>query len=62
MRDAVSGDPQLFVRDERVVPNREDPLRQDIATSERIVTELPPEYDPYRSWLPEAVTRFSKSN
>ncbi len=62
VRDAVSGDSQLFVRDERVVPNREDPLRQDIATSERIVTELPPEYDPYRSWLPEAVTRFSKSN
>lgn len=60
VRDAVSGDSQLFVRDERVVPNRDDPLRQDITASERIVTELPQEYHPYWSWLPETVTRFAR--
>ena len=62
VQDAVSGDSQLFVRDERVVPNRDDPLRQDITASERIVTELPPEYYHYWNWLPDYVTRFSRSN
>ncbi|MDY0149618.1 MAG: hypothetical protein RBT03_06000 [Kiritimatiellia bacterium] len=58
--DEVSGSPQLYVRDERVVPNREDPLRLDIIASERIVAELPEEYLPYWNWLPEIVTRFSR--
>ena len=57
--DDASGAAQLFVRDERVVPNKDDPLRQDILASERVVTELPAEYVPYRNWLPEYVTRFS---
>jgi len=57
-----SGDSQLFVRDQRVVPSPDDPLRQDITASERIVTELPREYYPYWNWLPEYVTRFSRSN
>jgi hypothetical protein len=57
-----SGDSQLFVRDQRVVPSPDDPLRQDITASERIVTELPKEYYPYWNWLPEYVTRFSRSN
>lgn len=60
--DEVSGSPQLYVRDERVVPNREDPLRLDIIASERIVAELPEEYLPYWNWLPEIVTRFSRRN
>ena len=62
VQDAVSGDSQLFVRDERVVPNRDDPLRQDITASERIVTELPKEYYLYWNWLPDYVTSFSRSN
>ncbi len=60
--DAATGGSQLFVRDERVVPNRDDPMRQDILASERLVTELPREYYAYWNFLPEAVTRFSKSN
>jgi hypothetical protein len=59
LQDDASGAAQLFVRDERVVPSKDDPLRQDILASERIVTELPAEYFPYRNWLPEYVTRFS---
>lgn len=62
VQDAASGDPQLFVRDERVRPSKEDPLRQDIIASERIVTELPDEYYSYRSWLPDYVTRFARNN
>lgn len=62
VQDDASGTAQLFVRDERVVPSKDDPLRQDILASERIVTELPAEYYPYWKWLPEYVTRFSKSN
>ncbi len=60
--DAATGGSQLFVRDERVVPNRDDPMRQDILASERLVTELPQEYYAYWNWLPEIVTRFGKSN
>ena len=60
--DAATGGSQLFVRDERVVPNRDDPLRQDILASERLVTELPREYYAYWNFLPETVTRFSKEN
>ena len=52
----------MFVRDERVLPSKDDPLRQDITASERIVTELPAEYYPYWNFLPEYVTRFSRSN
>ena len=44
VQDDESGASQLFVRDERVVPSKDDPLRQDITASERIVTELPDEY------------------
>ena len=62
MEDEVSGVAQLFVRDERVLPSKDDPLRQDITASERIVTELPVEYYPYWNFLPEYVTRFSRSN
>lgn len=59
VQDEQSGTSQLFVRDERVVPSKDDPLRQDIIASERIVTELPEEYYPYWNWLPDTVTRFS---
>lgn len=59
VRDESTGAAQLFVRDERVVPSKSDPLRQDIVASERIVTELPDEYYPYWNWLPHTVTRFS---
>ncbi|MGD9781275.1 MAG: hypothetical protein AB7V14_03880 [Kiritimatiellia bacterium] len=60
--DSGSGDSQLFVRDERVLPDKDDPLRHDIRASERIVTELPEEYYPYWDWLPDYVTRFARSN
>ncbi len=60
--DAASGHSQLFVRDERILPNREDPQRQDITTSERLVTELPAEYYAYWNWLPDYVTRFARGN
>ena len=62
VQDPASGDPQLFVRDERVLPSKDDPLRQDITASERIVTELPDEYYSYRDWLPDYVTRFARNN
>lgn len=61
VQDEKSGASQLFVRDERVVPSKDDPLRQNITASERIVTNLPPEYFPYLTWLPDYVTRFSAS-
>jgi hypothetical protein len=60
--DDATGDPQLYVRDERALPNREDPLRLDIIASERLVEELPAEYLPYWDWLPESVTRFAVRN
>jgi len=59
VQDEKSGESQLFVRDERVLPSKDDPLRQNITASERIVTNLPAEYYPYWNWLPEYVTRFS---
>ncbi len=62
VQDAASGDSQLFVRDERVVPSKADPLRQDIVAFEQIVTELPEEYYAYWNWLPDYVTRFARSN
>jgi len=52
---------QLFVRDERVIPNKDNPYQVDILASERVVDELPPEYVPYWDWLPEYVTQFSQS-
>ncbi len=61
LADDGSGQAQLFVRDERVIPNKDDPYRQDILASERIVTELPSEYYPYWDWLPEYVTQFSQN-
>ena len=60
--DAVSGAAQLYVRDERALPSKDDPLRQDITASERLVTELPAEYYAYWNWLPEYVTRFARNN
>ena len=60
--DAASGAAQLFVHDERVLPSKDDPLRQDITSSERLVTELPDEYYAYWNWLPEYVIRFARSN
>ena len=62
VKDANSGVSQLFVRDERVLPSKDDPLRQNITASERIVTELPQEYYSYWNWLPDYVTRFARSN
>ena len=62
LQDEQSGEAQLFVRDERVRPSKDDPLRQNITASERIVTELPAEYYFYWNWLPDSVTRFSRSN
>ena len=62
LQDEQSGEAQLFVRDERVRPAKDDPLRQNITASERIVTELPAEYYFYWNWLPDSVTRFSRSN
>ncbi len=60
--DAATGAAQLFVRDERVLPGKDDPLRQDITSSERLVTELPDEYYAYWNWLPDYVTRFARNN
>ena len=60
--DAVSGAAQLYVRDERALPSKDDPLRQDVTASERLVTELPAEYYAYWNWLPEYVTRFARTN
>ncbi len=60
--DAASGEAQLFVRDERVLPSKDDPLRVDVAASERLVTELPDEYYAYWNWLPDYVTRFARNN
>lgn len=62
MDDEATGAAQLYVRDERVIPNREDPMRYDVVATERVVTALPEEYYPYWNWLPEAVTRFHRSN
>ena len=62
VKDEQSGAAQLFVRDQRVRPGKDDPLTQNITASERIVTELPAEYYPYWNWLPDYVTRFSRSN
>jgi len=61
LADDGSGQAQLFVRDERVIPNKDDPYRQDILASERIVSELPSEYYAYWNWLPEYVTQFSQN-
>ena len=44
------------------MPSKDDPLRQDITASERLVTELPAEYYAYWNWLPEYVTRFARNN
>ncbi len=62
IHEPSSGISQLFVRDERAIPNRQDPLRIDIIASERIVDNLPEEYVPYWNWLPESVTGTSRSN
>lgn len=60
--DEVTGLSRLFVRDERVLPHKEDPMRLDIIASERIVSELPEEYYLYWDWLPDSVTRFARNN
>lgn len=59
--DAATGESQLYVRDERVLPNQDDPRRQDVTASERIVAELPAEYVAYWNWLPDYVTRFART-
>ena len=59
--DAATGQAQLYVRDERVLPNKDDPARQDVTASERIVAELPAEYVAYWNWLPDYVTRFARN-
>lgn len=59
--DVATGETQLYVRDERVRPNKDDPRRQDVTASERLVTELPAEYVAYWNWLPEYVTRFARN-
>ena len=59
--DPAGGGEQLFVRDERVRPNKQDPLRVDLTTSERIVSELPAEYYSYLNWMPASIIRFARS-
>ena len=59
--DASTGESQLFVRDERVLPNKDDPRRQDVVASERLVAELPGEYAAYWNWLPDYVTRYARN-
>ncbi|HRT06249.1 MAG TPA: hypothetical protein P5204_11185 [Kiritimatiellia bacterium] len=58
--DVATGEPQLYVRDERVLPSKDDPRRQDVFASERLVAELPGEYVAYWNWLPEYVTRYAR--
>lgn len=62
LQDAETGGAQLFVRDERVLPSKDDPLRLDVTASERIVDELPDEYRAYWDWLPDYVTRFARND
>ena len=59
--DVATGEAQLYVRDERVLPNKDDPRRQDVVASERLVVELPGEYVAYWNWLPEYVTRYARN-
>ena len=59
--DVATGEAQLYVRDERVLPNKDDPRRQDVVASERLVAELPGEYVAYWNWLPEYVTRYARN-
>lgn len=62
LRDAATGEVQLFVRDERILPGKDDPQRLDVVASERIVAELPEEYRAYWDWLPDYVTRFARND
>lgn len=57
--DEASGDARLFVRDERALPDATDPDRVNVTASERVVTELPGEYEAYWAWLPDYVQAFS---
>ncbi len=59
--DVATGEAQLYVRDERVLPNKDDPRRQDVVASERLVAELPGEYVAYWNWLPDYVTRYARN-
>ena len=59
--DVATGEAQLYVRDERVLPNKDDPRRQDVVASERLVAELPGEYAAYWNWLPDYVTRYARN-
>ena len=59
--NAATGESQLYVRDERVLPNKDVPRRQDVTASERLVDELPPEYVAYWNWLPDYVTRYARN-
>lgn len=57
--DEESGEEQLYVRDERAVPDAEEIGRVNVTSIERIVSRLPEEYYGYRDWLPDYVTRFA---
>ena len=57
--DEDSGAARLFVRDERALPDEDDPDRVNVTASERVVATLPAEYEPYWAWLPDYVQAFS---
>ena len=57
--DEDSGAARLFVRDERALPDGDDPDRVNVTASERVVATLPAEYEPYSAWLPDYVQAFS---
>ena len=57
--DEASGAARLFVRDERALPDEDDPDRVNVTASERVVATLPAEYEPYWAWLPDYVQAFS---
>ena len=59
--DEASGAARLYVRDERALPDETDPDRVNVTASERVVSTLPEEYEPYWAWLPDYVQAFSST-
>ncbi len=59
--DEESGATQLFIRDQRILMMDDDGLNQRIIASERVLTELPVEYNAYWSYLPEGIGRFART-
>lgn len=57
--DEESGEEQLYVRDERAVPDEFEEGRVNVTSIERIVSRLPEEYYGYSAWLPDYVMRFA---